>query len=970
MPKRAHKGQRGFVFDLSAACIAAVRCDRPLGPLFVSLCRGRRKTTSEGVRVDDEGRADFATPLAGMMVTLWKDKKKPMFDAKDYKFKLHEASDGQVSTVGSVVVDLAQFLRVETTSSPTLQLVMETRGGVEEAALMVDLTWSLHKEGGPDDDDVISTQSAEEEVEDDGPEDLDSSYNLPDDDDESDDEEAGGIPMRFAVFLQEDGEEELVVAAQPAWTMARVRDAVSEQMEGRGLWVFLSRAGEPLDPEEEDAVGVAELSLHQADGEEQAEDGDDSDDGEEEATESEELRQCRRSEQQLQEQVRSLQRVLEQMEDGGEATAVLRGEIEQLRRENAAALSERQAELDQKTDQYQQAIEIGQDLVEKQRELQEELEQAKEAGEQTGAQLEPLQTEIAQLKDIVADHEDNAALIEEERQGMEEQRYRIRELESVKEMLEQELRDKDDAFEAKLERELDEQKATLETKHEADIKWEQQKTEKALESARQAAAESSKQDASDVEALKGKIADLEAERDSFAEQLRLEQSQAGAHKNEIKKTQAVTGELRKEKKELLEKVESLREAAKKAEQAQAESVAKRREQDQKNTQLKKELQLERAQLVSKTREFESAMMNSPRTPGGSRQGGGSSQGGGGLLDVASLADMQAQVAAEYKAKYDAALSAQKNKLKQQAKAHETELVAAEKRGASTAMKKMTKAMRQAKIAQEKEAARAAERAERQHKKELRQAKAAAAKAAGPAKPAVQEGWLQKKGAKGIKGIKGKGGKGWSWRWFRYSPADHVLLYYHKEGPKMDLRGTIDLANAKRIYVLDNKDQDKARQSFGIEMNNSKRTYLLQGGDRRQMAKWVDFLNAAHRKWQGDAASPAGSAVPAAEEGVPPEMDLAMATAQANALLSKMASDGADTGADAEAMSDQLVSVGSSALRAGGGVDHDAVAEVARLALELDASNMEAGGLLKKAQLGIKQAGEAAASEAPEDGGPS
>ena len=52
------------------------------------------------------------------------------------------------------------------------------------------------------------------------------------------------------------------------------------------------------------------------------------------------------------------------------------------------------------------------------------------------------------------------------------------------------------------------------------------------------------------------------------------------------------------------------------------------------------------------------------------------------------------------------------------------------------------------------------------------------------------------------------------------------------------------------------------------------------------------------------------------------------------------------------------------------MDHDAVAEVARLALELDASNMEAGGLLKKAQLGIKQAGEAAASEAPEDGGPS
>ena len=148
MPKRAHKGQRGFVFDLSAACIAAVRCDRPLGPLFVSLCRGRRKTTSEGVRVDDEGRADFATPLAGMMVTLWKDKKKPMFDAKDYKFKLHEASDGQVSTVGSVVVDLAQFLRVETTSSPTLQLVMDKGYFRYNLVLIVLLPWILEKRMG------------------------------------------------------------------------------------------------------------------------------------------------------------------------------------------------------------------------------------------------------------------------------------------------------------------------------------------------------------------------------------------------------------------------------------------------------------------------------------------------------------------------------------------------------------------------------------------------------------------------------------------------------------------------------------------------------------------------------------------------------------------------------------------------------------------------------------------------------
>lgn len=100
------------------------------------------------------------------------------------------------------------------------------------------------------------------------------------------------------------------------------------------------------------------------------------------------------------------------------------------------------------------------------------------------------------------------------------------------------------------------------------------------------------------------------------------------------------------------------------------------------------------------------------------------------------------------------------------------------------------------------------------------------------------GWLQKKGSKGIGR---KGGKGWSWRWFIYRPKEHQLLYYEKDGPKMELKGTIEMKDAKRVYVLDNKDQDKARQSFGVEL--PKRTYLLQAGDRKQMSKWVDFLSA-------------------------------------------------------------------------------------------------------------------------------
>jgi hypothetical protein len=100
------------------------------------------------------------------------------------------------------------------------------------------------------------------------------------------------------------------------------------------------------------------------------------------------------------------------------------------------------------------------------------------------------------------------------------------------------------------------------------------------------------------------------------------------------------------------------------------------------------------------------------------------------------------------------------------------------------------------------------------------------------------GWLQKKGSKGFGK---KGGKGFVWRWFIYKPKEHQLLYYEKDGPKMELKGAIEMKYATRVYVLDNKYQDKARQSFAVEL--PKRTYLLQAGDRKQMSKWVDFLSA-------------------------------------------------------------------------------------------------------------------------------
>lgn len=186
------------------------------------------------------------------------------------------------------------------------------------------------------------------------------------------------------------------------------------------------------------------------------------------------------------------------------------------------------AELTAKTSEWQQAMDIGQDLLEKNHTLQDELANTQHAADELKARLEPMQSEIEQLRDIIADHEENAALIEEERQGMQEQRYQISELEGLRDMLEEELREKEESFEERLQEELDEQKDTLEEKHKSELEWEQQKTAKALEEAAAVAQDSHQQESEDLEKLKAQITDLQQEVDTVTRNLKMEQSFASA----------------------------------------------------------------------------------------------------------------------------------------------------------------------------------------------------------------------------------------------------------------------------------------------------------------------------------------------------------------------------------------------------------------------------------------------------------
>ncbi len=148
---------------------------------------------------------------------------------------------------------MADYLNVESTSTDEpLQLMLETsrKAGVESAAVMVDLSWGFVKEGSPTDEDVMSTQSAESEINDDDTLDVSSVHETVGSYGEADDSPRD---MRFAVFLQEEGEEDLIIHGQPSWTLDEVRDAAEEQMGGRGLWVFM-QDGAPVDPEEEESL--------------------------------------------------------------------------------------------------------------------------------------------------------------------------------------------------------------------------------------------------------------------------------------------------------------------------------------------------------------------------------------------------------------------------------------------------------------------------------------------------------------------------------------------------------------------------------------------------------------------------------------------------------------------------------------------------------------------------------------------
>ena len=76
-----------------------------------------------------------------------------------------------------------------------------------------------------------------------------------------------------------------------------------------------------------------------------------------------------------------------------------------------------------------------------------------------------------------------------------------------------------------------------------------------------------------------------------------------------------------------------------------------------------------------------------------------------------------------------------------------------------------------------------------------------------------EDWLMKKADKGVV-------KKWSWRWFQYDKNSHRLLYYVKEGPKMEMRGHIDLKDTAKVFVLPNEIQVAAPPFPAVLFTNS------------------------------------------------------------------------------------------------------------------------------------------------------
>jgi hypothetical protein len=119
--------------------------------------------------------------------------------------------DGQARVIGTMTLDMAGILSVEERSAPSQQFQMETRHGVSQAGVQVDMGWSFVKQGKPTDDDVASNLSAMDELEDD-------SHYQDDEDDDDDEGEVDGsafTTMTFSVFMQEEGEDTVTVAVRP-----------------------------------------------------------------------------------------------------------------------------------------------------------------------------------------------------------------------------------------------------------------------------------------------------------------------------------------------------------------------------------------------------------------------------------------------------------------------------------------------------------------------------------------------------------------------------------------------------------------------------------------------------------------------------------------------------------------------------------------------------------------------------------
>ena len=185
---------------------------------------------------------------------------------------------------------------------------------------------------------------------------------------------------------------------------------------------------------------------------------------------------------------------------------------------------------------------------------------------------------------------------------------------------------------------------------------------------------------------------------------------------------------------------------------------------------------------------------------------------GGLMDVSGMAEMQAAIAAELNSKYEEKIRTLQAKIVQAEKKRKQEEHARRQQNTDDIKKAMEAAAKAAETKlkrKEEQIAKKNERLKEMKKRQQDMAKKAAT--ATKVKAVVEkkeeeeklEGWLQKKGAKGPV-------KKWRWRWFAYEPQQHRLCYYTKVGPKIDLKGFIELRDCQSVYVLPNEFQVRFR----------------------------------------------------------------------------------------------------------------------------------------------------------------